>query len=430
MLSWYRGSALAGRRAFWAAFGGWALEAADAQMFGLVLPVLLAVWNLTTGQGGVLAAATLVCTAVGGWLAGAASDRWGRVLVLQVTIVWYAVATALIGFSQGFDSLLVLRCLQGFGFGGEWAAGAVLISEYVTTGDRGRVLGAVQSGWAVGWALALGVYTAVFSVASDAWGWRVVFWLGLVPALLVVVLRRGLSDPPVYGDLRASGEHRQQAGLGRIFRPGLLKVTAFGALLGLGSHGGYYALTTFLPTYLRKVRGLSMLGAGGYLAVFIAASFLGYLASGWLSDRIGRRNNIVLFAVLCVISLLCMLLVPLNNIGMLLFEAPLGFFSAGIPGGLGAWFAELFPTSVRGSGQGFCYNLGRIVSAAFPALVGSLSTWLGLGLSIALFAGTAYGLAVIAAICLPDTRRRGLPDVREEPAEFSPIRGLIRPFGQ
>lgn len=408
MLGWYRAAPPAGRRAFWATFGGWGLEAADAQVFGLVLPTLMALWHLSEGQGGLLASVTLVCTALGGWLAGAASDRWGRVRVLQVTIAWYALATALVGFATGFGSLLALRCVQGFGFGGEWAAGAVLISEYVGVRYRGRVLGTVQGGWAVGWGVALVAYSLVFSLLPESWGWRVMFWLGVLPALLVVFLRRGIADPEVY--LR----NRRPTSLAGIFQPELLRRTLLGALLGLGSHGGYYALTTFLPTFLRKVRHLTVLGTTGYLAVFITASFLGYLASGWASDRFGRRANIIGFAVLCVVSLVPFLLLPLSNVGMLLATAPLGFFSAGIPGGLGSLFAELFPTAVRGGGQGFCYNLGRIVSAAFPAAVGYLAVKLGLAVSIAVFAGLAYTLAIIAASCLPETRTLGLPDAADD----------------
>lgn len=417
MVDWYRGAPPDGRRAFWASFGGWTLEAADAQVFGLVLPMLLAVWRLSNGEGGLLASATLVCTGVGGWLAGVASDRWGRVRVLQVTIAWYAAATALLGFADGFGSLLALRCLQGFGFGGEWAAGAVLISEFVGTRHRGRVLGAVQSGWAVGWAGALGAYAVVTGFAPDTWAWRIMFWLGVLPALLVLGLRRGLGDP------RGDDPRRRTASIGRIFQPGLVRVTLVGALLGLGAHGGYYALTTFLPTYLRRVRGLTTLGTGGYLAVFVAASFLGYLASGWLADRIGRRTNIVCFAVLCVLAVAGFLLVPLDNTAMLLAGAPLGFAAAGIPGGLGAWYAELFPTPVRGSGQGFCYNAGRVVSAVFPALVGLLSTRLGLGPSIAVFAGSAYALVVVAALLLPETRRSGLPELADHRATMVPTPG-------
>ncbi len=403
-MNWYRDMLPDGRRAFWAAFGGWALEAADAQIYGLVLPTLTVLFGLTRGEGGLISSVTLISTAVGGWLAGAASDRWGRARVLQITIAWYAIATGLVGFASDFSSLLALRSLQGFGFGGEWAAGAVIISEFVRTRYRGRVLGAVQSGWAVGWAISLIVYSLLVVALPAAWVWRVLFWLGVLPALLVIVMRRGLVDPPLHGKQRATGSPLQ------IFRPDLLRVTLLGSLLGLGSHGGYYALTTFLPTYLRESLGMTVLKSNGYLAVWIAASFFGYLASGWLADRIGRRRNIIIFAVCCLLTLIPYLLGNIGSTGTLIAGAPLGFFSAGIPGGLGTLFAELFPTEVRGTGQGFCYNFGRIVSAAFPALVGYLSGQMGLALSIAVFAGLAYAIAAIAAYCLSETSHRGLPD--------------------
>ncbi|MER7846085.1 MFS transporter [Kitasatospora sp. NPDC096077] len=413
MREWYRSTSPAGRRAFWTTFGGWALEGADAQIYGLVLPTLTSLWHLTGGQGGLASSATLISTALGGWLAGAASDRWDRVAVLRFTIAWYAVATALVGFADDFPSLLTLRCLQGLGFGGEWAAGTVLISEYVTSRHRGRVLGAVQSGWAVGWAFTLAAYSVLVAVLPEAWAWRAMFWLGVLPALLVLALRRGIPDPT------AEQRRREPASPTAIFRPGLLRVTVLGALLGLGSHGGYYALTTFLPTYLHTTRHLSVMSSGGHLTVFIAGSFLGYLASGRLSDRIGRRRNVLVFAVGCLVTLLPYLLLPLGDLGTLVAGAPLGFFSAGIPGGLGALFAELYPTRVRGSGQGFCYNLGRVVSAAFPALVGQLSGRLGLAASIALFAGFAYALAAVAAACLPPEGRNPEPSLTPAPVVTS-----------
>jgi MFS family permease len=236
------------------------------------------------------------------------------------------------------------------------------------------------------------------------------FWLGVLPALLVLLLRRGVTDPPLYATRRFADQ-----GFARIFRPDLLRVTMFGALLGLGNHGGYYALTTFLPTFLRSQRHLTVLSTGGYLAVFITASFVGYVTSGWLADRIGRRANIVVFAVLCCVSLAGYLLLPLSNTEMLVAGIPLGLFSAGVPAGLGPLYAELFPTHARGSGQGFCYNLGRIVSAVFPALVGGLSAAMGLAASIAVFAGVAYLIAILAVAFLPETKDRGLPDAPEEP---------------
>jgi MFS family permease len=366
----------------------------------------MAVWQLSSGAAGTLAAVTLVCTAVGGWLAGWASDRHGRVRVLQWTILVYSSATVLIGFTGGYGQLMALRCVQGFGFGGEWAAGAVLVSEHMSSRHRGRAVAAVQSGWSVGWGVALAAYTLLFTALPEQWAWRVMFWLAAFPAAVVIAIRRRVSDPPQYrkGTTRPAHEVTPL----RIFQPGLLRVTVLGALLGLGSHGGYYALTTFLPTYLRVEHGLSVLKTSGYLVVFITASFFGYLASGVLADRVGRRRNIILFAGLCLLSLLVYFLVPLTGTAMFVLGIPLGFFSAGIPAGLGSLFAELYPTAVRGTGQGFCYNFGRIVAAAFPILVGYLSDRLGMGPSIGLFAGTAYGIAVITAVLLPETSRTEL----------------------
>lgn len=422
MFAWYRDTDTPQKRAFWAAFGGWTLEAADAQMFGLVLPTLLATWHLSTGAAGTLASVTLLFTAVGGWLAGWASDRYGRVRVLRWTIVVYSVATVLIGFTADYPQLMVLRSVQGFGFGGEWAAGAVLVGEYMGTRHRGRALGAVQSGWALGWGLALATYTVLFSLFPEEWAWRVMFWLGALPAVLVVMIRRNVTDPPLYRQRAERAGNR--VSLLRIFQPDLLRVTLLGALLGLGSHGGYYALTTFLPTYLRTTHGLSVLETSGYLAAFIAASFLGYLTSGVLADRIGRRRNIMFFAVMCLVSVVTYLFLPISDTQMFFLGMPLGFFSAGIPAGLGSIFAELYPTAVRGTGQGFCYNFGRIVAAAFPAFVGFLSDRLGMGTSIGLFAGTAYGLAVIAVALLPETSHREL-DTPAPSADEAPAPSLV-----
>ncbi|EFL27933.1 major facilitator family transporter [Streptomyces himastatinicus ATCC 53653] len=406
MFAWYRDTDRPQRRAFWAAFGGWTLEAADAQLFGLVLPTLMTAWQLSTGAAGRLASITLICTAIGGWLAGWASDRYGRVRVLQWTVLVYSTATVLIGFTTGYSQLMVLRSVQGFGFGGEWAAGAVLVSEYMGTRHRGRALGAVQSGWAVGWGLALAAYTFLFTALPEQWAWRSMFWLAALPAVLVIVIRRKVTDPPIYQQRVATSGNR--VSLLRIFRTDLLRVTLLGGFLGLGSHGGYYALTTFLPTYLRTEHHLSVLKTSSYLAVFIAAAFFGYVVSGFLADRIGRRRNIVFFAAMCLVSVVVYLFVPITETQMFFLGIPLGFFSAGIPAGLGSLFAELYPTAMRGTGQSFCYNFGRIVAAAFPALVGYLSDRIGVGASIGLFAGTAYGIAVVAALLLPETSHREL----------------------
>lgn len=421
MFRWFSQVGGTERRTFWACFGGWTLDAMDAQMFSLVIPTLLATWHISKADAGWLTAVTLVAGALGGWVAGYASDRFGRVRVLQATIIWYSIFTMAIGLTQNFEQLMIARVLQGIGFGGEWAAGAVLMAETIRNEHRGKAMGCVQSGWAVGWGAAVLLYTALFHMMPETDAWRVMFMLGVLPALLVIVIRRNVPEPDISVRTRKARGNAGSPTFAAIFRPALLRRTLFGALLGLGSHGGYYALMTFLPTYLKTERHLSVLNTGGYLAVIIVGSFFGYVFSGWLSDTIGRRRNVLFFAVSCTITLCLYLLLPLSNGWMLVLGAPLGFFASGIPAGLGSFFAELFPTSVRGAAQGFCYNAGRILSSVFPVLVGTLAATVPLGQAIATFAAIAYGLAILAALLLPETRGTDLvADVAPATPEAAP----------
>jgi MFS family permease len=168
---------------------------------------------------------------------------------------------------------------------------------------------------------------------------------------------------------------------------------------------------TWLPTYLKTERKLSVLGTGGYLAVVIIALWCGCIASAHLIDRIGRRRNIMLFAVCCVGTVLCYLFLPLTDRQMLVLGFPLGFFAAGIPASLGALFNELYPAAVRGTGVGFCYNFGRIISAAFPWLVGAMAERASLGHAIGICAAIAYSIVVVAVLALPETNGRRLDGV-------------------
>jgi MFS family permease len=193
-----------------------------------------------------------------------------------------------------------------------------------------------------------------------------------------------------------------------IFSPQVLRMTLIGALLGVGAHGGYYALMTWLPTFLKTERHLSVLGTGAYLAVVIVAFFCGCIVSAHLLDRIGRRRTILTFAICCVLTVVAYLFLPLSNLAMLFFGFPLGFFAAGIPASMGALFNELYPSGMRGTGVGFCYNFGRVVSAGFPVLVGHMSTNMSLGTAIGIDAGLAYSIVVLSVLMLPETRGRAL----------------------
>jgi len=408
MFTWYKQSTPLERSTFWGCFAGWGLDALDVQMFTLAIPAIIAAYGIDHTQAGLISAVTLISSALGGWLAGALSDKLGRVRTLQVTILWFAGFTFLCAFAQSFPQLLVLKALQGFGFGGEWAAGAVLMAETISTENRGRAMGAVQSAWAIGWGGAVLLYAAAFSWLPADMAWRVMFGVGLLPAFLVLYVRRNLREPARIAPRASEERISLWTQVTEVFQPRVIRTTLIGAVLGTGAHGGYYAIMTWLPTFLSRERHLSVLDTGGYLAVVIVAFWCGCMASAYLLDRIGRRRNIALFAFCCVVTVLAYVMLPLSNKEMLVLGFPLGFFAAGIPASLGALFNELYPAEMRGTGVGFCYNFGRIASAGFPVLVGYMSHSMSLGAAIGIDAAIAYGLAMVAVLMLPETRGKRL----------------------
>src|SRR5262245_13240205 len=267
-INWYRELTPVEKRTFWACFGGWALDAMDVQILSFAIPAIVAAFAITNADAGLIGTVTLLTSAFGGWFAGALSDRFGRVRTLQITIAWFAVFTFLCGFAQNYTQLFVFRALMGLGFGGEWAAAAVLIGEVIRAEHRGKAVGAMQSGWAIGWGIAALLATVLFSVFPQEIAWRALFWAGLTPALLIFFLRRFVDEPPVFiqarENLAASGA---RANFLEIFSPSILKTTILTCLLTTGAQGGYYAIATWLPTFLRAERKLTVLGTGGYLAV-------------------------------------------------------------------------------------------------------------------------------------------------------------------
>ncbi|MET7680977.1 MFS transporter [Streptomyces sp. NPDC005423] len=410
--AWLRALGPQGRRAFGGAFGGYALDSYDYFTLPLSMVALAAYFGLDSGQTGLFTTVTLVVSAVGGAVAGVFADRIGRVQALLVTVITYAVFTVACGFAPNYGTLLVFRALQGLGFGGEWAVGAVLVAEYASARHRGRTLGAVQSAWAAGWALAAVVYTLVFSFVGDDLAWRVMFWTGALPALLVLWVRRRVHDAP---EAKAARERSTRKGsFAAIFRPatadtpGLLRTTVFAGLLSTGVQGGYYTLATWVPTYLKTDRGLSVVGTGGYLSFLISGAFLGYLTGGHLTDRLGRRRTIWLFALLSAICVVAYTHIPDGaNTLVLVLGFPLGFCMSAIFSGFGSYLSELYPTALRGTGQGFTYNTGRAVGAVFPTLVGYLADSWGVGGAL-VFGAIGYGIAALALLGLPETRGKEL----------------------
>jgi len=407
---WLQTTSVSERRAMLAAFAGYGLDGFDVMVYTFIIPTLMALWGMSNAQAGYIGSAALLTSAAGGWGAGVLADRFGRVRILQLTVLWYAVFTCLSGFTHSYPELLFARSMQGFGFGGEWSVGSVLVAETIEARHRGKAVGVVQSSWSFGWALAACGFWAASALLPPQLGWRVLFWVGILPALLIVYIRRNVREPAVYVRMRARQRRAGAAAVSRsgfldIFRPPLLRNTVLATLLATGALAAYYSVTIWLPTFLETERHLSVSGRTGYLLMLIVGSLAGYLTSAWLSDVLGRRRNFMLFAGCGALLIFAYTHMPVSG-GMLLIGFPLGFFILGIFSGMGACFAELFPDEVRGSGQGFCYNTGRAVGAVCPSLIGIWSAHISLGQSIAGMTIGAYALVVAAAWALPETRGR------------------------
>src|SRR5262245_53887884 len=289
-LEWYWTLSPPGRAAFWATFGGWALDAYNQMTLGFVLPAVTATFGLSDVQGGLIGTVGGVTSAIGGALAGALADTIGRVRVLLLSIGSYALFTLLAGCAQSYEQLLVFRTLQGLGFGGEWAAGAVLVSEYAEVTQRGRVVGAVQSAWSVGFALVLVANAVAFSLAPPELAWRIMFWLGAVPAVALFWTRTRLQESPIYcADAAAraasavQARARQGFALLGLFRRDQLRVTLASALLSIGVIGAGVAF--WLPTYLEQVRHLTVEGIGAYMGIQVVGG-----AAAWRSSRWAARS--------------------------------------------------------------------------------------------------------------------------------------------
>jgi MFS family permease len=408
-MEWYREMKLPERRAFWACFGGWALDAMDVQMYAVAIPTLIAIWGMTKSQAGMLGTVALIVSSIGGWIAGILADRYGRVRVLQITILWFSVFTFLSGLTNSFGQLLFTRALQGLGFGGEWAAGAVLMAETVQARYRGKAVAAVQSGWSVGYGTAALLFTLIFNLFPAQQAWRFLFFAGLLPALLVFFVRRFVHDPEIYVATRRKIANGAQAPhFWEIFLRPIGGTTALSTLLIMGILGGNYNILTWLPTYLRTVRHLSVTNTGAFLLVNIAGSFFGYIIGGYIADWLGRRRCFVLFACCATITVIIYMFAAVNNAMILVLGFPLGFFPSALNAGVGAFLSELFPSRIRATAQGFSYNAGRGTGALFPFFVGVFSERFPLGQAIGVVAALAYSLAIVTALLLPETKAKEL----------------------
>jgi MFS family permease len=413
---WYRDADKKTRRVFWTCSAGWAMDSADGLVYQYLIPLLIIGLGMTLTEAGTIASASYFAAAIGGWLGGWLCDRFGRARILQITILWFSFFSFASGFAQSYEQLLVIRVLQGIGFGAEWAVGAVLLGEIVAAKDRGKALGTLHSGAAVGSGIAALLAGPLASSLPPDIGWRVAFWVGIAPAFLIFFIRRGSDDSEVFKEAKARARERgERTSLASIFRPEVIRITALASLLAVGAQGAGFAVSNFLTTFLATERGIGIAMAGICVMFNSLGGFFGFLANAFISDIVGRRKAFRLFGLGFVITSLIYLFGPWgSNLYLLIpFGMIYGFFQFGIYASFGPYFTELFPTEIRGTGQAFAYNFGRAASALFIMTVPFIAGRIPLGAAMAVVAICGIGCALIATLMLPETAGRQLQSLED-----------------
>ncbi|SFU21785.1 MFS transporter [Mesorhizobium sp. YR577] len=398
---WYVGASKAQWQTFWSSYLGWALDVMDLMLFAMLISYISIDLGMDRSFAGTIASGTLIATAFGGLLFGFLADRIGRTRSMVLSILCYSVGTVLCGFSQDVTHLLLFRLVVGLGVGGEWSAGAALITETWPARHRGKVMAWVQSAFATGYAIAA-IVAAVFVPIV---GWRGAFFFGIVPAVLAFWIRRHTPEPEIWK------QQKERLTLGQTFRAlsgthG--RNTAIGFAFTAAAMCGYWGLFTWIPTWLATPveaggPGLSLVKSTTWIVVMQVGAALGFISFGYFADSLGRKATFILYFLASALCVPGYTLIT-SPTALLIFGPVVAFFGTGFYSGFAPTFAELFPTNVRATAQGFIYNGGRAVSAISPALVGVMSGHFGLGGALAFTAGFFLLAGLIVLIFLPETK--------------------------
>ena len=395
-------------RAFWAVFLGWVVDSFDFNILTFILIDIQRSFTVGGALAGALGTVTLVMRLVGGTIAGTAADKYGRKLPLMLSVLWFSLFAFLSGFSTSYAMLFAFRALFGIGMGGEWAAGMPLVIEHWPARLRGIASGLLQGGYSWGYILSAMVFTSLYPLLTPYGeiAWRSMFWLGILPALLVLWIRARVPESPVWLERqRHLREHRatDRVSLVRIFQADLVMTTVQTSLLMATFMFSYYSITYWYATFLREAGRPTL----PYVVIFNIGGIAGAFACGRMSEGpLGRRGAST------VAALVSILVVPLYlfaghpvllGLGALL----IGFFGAGMWGIAPTYLSERFPTAARGVGAGFSYHAGAALGSATPAVVGLLrdAGW-RLPNAMALCIVAALLLAVGMLWLGPETRGR------------------------
>ncbi len=380
---------------------GWMFDALDSGIVSFVLAVLVKEWALTPGQVGGIGSIGLVGMFAGAVLVGALADRYGRKTLFQATLAIFSVATGLCGLAQGYLSLLAMRFLVGFGLGGELPVASTLVSEFSPKAHRGKLVVVLESFWAFGWALA----AVVAYLLIPKFGWRFAFFLGSLPVLYVLYLRRAVPESPRF--LESSGrfddavaivrgveaecgqaqepleptQAQARAGSAKerflaLWSPEFSRRTAMLWLLWFAMVYSYYGIFIWLPSLL-VASGYGLVKSFGYVLIITAAQIPGYFSAAYLVDRWGRKSTLIAYLLGCAVSA-ALFGQAASPAQVVLLGSLISFFNLGAWGVVYTYTPESYPTALRATGSGWAAGVGRIGGILAPLAVGRiLGAWSG-----------------------------------------------------
>lgn len=385
-------------RALWASAIGYAMDGFDLLILGFILPAIAADLALSSAQSGALVTWTLIGAVVGGIVFGMLSDRYGRVRVLSWTILLFAVFTGLCSLAQGYWDLLAYRTIAGIGLGGEFGIGMALAAEACAPERRARASSFVGLGWQAG-VLAAALLTPLLLPVI---GWRGMFAVGLLPAVVSFVMRRTLGEPEMF--LAQQQQPREHAPLKLLVKDCATTRASLGvAILCSVQNFGYYGLMIWMPSYLSKTFGYSLTKSAMWTAVTVLGMAFGIWLFGRLADRLGRRPTFIGYQIGAVVMVFVYAQLQ-SQFALLIGGAVMGMFVNGMIGGYGALISELYPTAARATAQNVLFNIGRAVGGFGPLTVGALAAAYSFKMALVFLAGI-YVLDILATLFLIPERR-------------------------
>lgn len=386
---------------------GYMFDAQDFMVLALVIPLLIKTWGISMASAGLISTATIFGAALSGYFWGPMTDKFGRKKMLILCLAWFGVFTFLCGFATNYMQLIILRFVAGIGLGGEWVIGAALITEFFPPEQRARATSAVQSGWPLGYALALGVNAYLV----PTYGWQILFFSGILSLIAAVYIVVFVPESPAWlksqinkseGRESVSKTDVKAATWRDILKGANLKTTLLAFGLCASCLVSYWGAGSWIPAYLSAERGLNLKDMSGYLMILNVGGFIGYYFYGYLADKLGRRANFIFGSLASAVVML--IWINLSSPTAILWMAGVfGFITYGYWGPLAAFVSEQFPTNVRGIGTAFAYASGRMMSALAPFLLGGIASRYSLGFALGLVS-VIYAVGAIFGYFMKETK--------------------------